>query len=370
MLIQSQSEGIIPVNNIEKPCMKEETRFGRRVAGSAARKFVLAQIALSVVCGIAILGFVGAVNVRAQSPAPSAAPPAFEVASIKPSGDLMAAVSAGKMPHVGMKVDDQRVDIGYFTLAQLITYAYKMKAYQVTGPDWMKSAHWDIEATLPEGANKDQVPEMMQALLADRFKLVIHHSSKEMPILALEVGKNGVKMASSPPDPPPTDKPDDKDVTVIDAGTGQMRVKTTGRIGEGGSTQISGGPAGNLKVSVNNGMMHMESSKMTMEILSQQLTGFVGQPVIDKTALKGTYVVAVDISVEDLQAIAKSQGFAFGAAGPAPAQGNSSPVPTASDPSGGSVYASIEKLGLKLNKEKLPVDMIVVDRLEKIPTDN
>ncbi len=233
----------------------------------------------------------------------------------------------------------------------------------------MKTAHWDIAATLPEGTNKDQIPEMMQALLAERFKLVIHHDTKEMPVLALEVGKNGIKMSASPPDPPATDKPDDKDTTVIDTGNGQMRVKTTGRPGEGGSTQISGGPAGNVKVSVDNGMMHMESSKMTMEILTQQLTGFLGQPVIDKTDLKGTYVVAVSIAIEDLQAIARSAGFAVGGPGPA-APANPSAVPSAADPSGGSVYASIDKLGLKLNKEKLPVETIVVDHLEKLPTDN
>jgi uncharacterized protein (TIGR03435 family) len=127
---------------------------------------------------------------------------------------------------------------------------------------------------------------------------------------------------------------------------------------------------GNVKVSVDNGMMHMESTKMTMEILSAQLTAFLGQPVIDNTGLKGNYVAAIDISVEDLQAMVRSQGIIFAGAGPAPSQANSNPVPSASDPSGGSVYATIEKLGLKLNKEKLPVDTIVVDHLEKTPTDN
>jgi uncharacterized protein (TIGR03435 family) len=360
--------------------MKDQARFRHNAFGSAPRKFARTRIALTAACGLAIFAFAGAGNVRAQSPAPSpapgAAPLAFDVASIKPSADIMTAVSAGKMPHVGMKVDDQQVDIGFFTLQQLIVYAYKVKPYQVIGPDWMKSSHWDIQATLPQGANKDQVPQMMQALLADRFKLVIHHDTKEMPVLALEVGKNGVKMAPSPPDPPPaaetaaTEKKDDKDTAVFDSGNGQVRVKTTGRIGEGGTTQISGGPAGNVKVSVDNGMMHMESTKMTMEILSQQLTAFLGQPVLDKTELKGTYVASIDISVEDLQSMARSQGIAFAGAGPAAPQTNSNPVPSASDPSGGSIYATIEKLGLKLNKTKLPVETIVVDHLEKTPTDN
>jgi uncharacterized protein (TIGR03435 family) len=350
--------------------MKDENKFGRKAGGYAARKCVRAPIVLSFAFVLVFFGYAGAGKVCAQSQAPSAAPPTFEVASIKPSRDVMEAIRAGKTPHVGIKVDDQRLDIGFFTLSQLITYAYKVKAYQVLGPDWMKSAHWDIEAMLPEGANKDQVPQMMQALLADRFKLVIHQDSKEMPVLALEVGKNGIKMAPSPPDPPSTEKTDDKDGTVIDTGNGQMRVKTTGRIGDGGSMQISAGPMGNVKVSVDNGMMHMESSKMTMEILAQQLTGLLGQPVFDKTGVKGSYVVAVDISTEDLQAMVRSQGMIFAGASPAAGPANSSGIPSAADPSGGSVYASIEKLGLKLNKEKLPVDIIVVDHLEKVPTEN
>ena len=346
------------MNKNHKQCLKDEGKFKRRARGSAA----LAIFAFASL-------FAGAAQVRAQSPAPSVAPLSFDVASIKPSEDIMVAVSAGRQPHVGMKIDNQSVDIGFFTLAQLITYAYKVKAYQVTGPDWIKTSHWDIAATLPEGSNKDQIPEMMQALLADRFKLVIHHDTKEMPVLALEVGKGGVKMPVSPPDPPATDKPDDKDSTVIDTGNGQMRVKSTGTMGSGGSTQISGGPGGNVKVSVDGGMMHMESSKMTMDLLTQQLTQFLQQPVIDKTDLKGTYVAAVNISVEDLQAIARSAGFAYAGGGPG-ASANSSGVPSTADPSGGSVYASIEKLGLKLNKEKLPVDVIVVDHLEKAPTAN
>ncbi|HET9409334.1 MAG TPA: TIGR03435 family protein [Candidatus Sulfotelmatobacter sp.] len=321
-------------------------------------------------CVLVVLALACAATLYAQSQAPSAAPLAFEVASIKPSGDVMADARAGKMPHVGMKVDVQRVDIGYFTLMQLISYAYKVKQYQIAGPDWMKSAHWDIAATLPEGASKDQIPEMMQALLADRFKLVIHHDRKDMPVLAMEVGKNGVKMAPSPPDPPETKAADEKGTTTYDTGNGKVQVKTSGRMGEGGTTQISGGPAGNVKMSMNNGLMHMESSKVTMESLSQQLTGLLGEPVIDQTGLKGSFVVAVDISMEDLQAIARSQGMMMPGAGTDAGSVNSSAVPSASDPSGGSVYASIEKLGLKLTKQKLPVEMIVIDHLEKIPTDN
>jgi len=354
--------------------MRNHAASGRAASGAAASKFVRAKLALVLACGLAFLGAVGTVRSQTQSQAPAKAPLAFDVASIKPSGDIMAIISAGKMPNIGVKVDAQRVTAGYLTLAQLITYAYKVKPYQVSGPDWMKTAHWDIEATLPDGAKEDQVPEMMQTLLADRFKLVIHHDSKDLPVLALEVGKNGVKMQPSPPDPAPsaTPAPDDKDTTVVKGPDGSdMKVKTTGRMGEGGSVQVSGGRGGPVKVSMDNGMMHMEATKMTMDLLTQQLTAYLNQPVIDKTELKGSYVVALDLSIDDLRAIAASAGFgAVMGGGPAPAQAGSSATPTASDPSGGSVYQSIEKLGLKLSKEKLPVEMIVVDHLEKTPTEN
>ena len=75
-------------------------------------------------------------------------------------------MQAGKM-HVGMKVDAARVDIGYLSLADLIMTAYKVKAHQVVGPDWMRTDRFDILAKMPEGATKEQVPEMLQGLLAD-----------------------------------------------------------------------------------------------------------------------------------------------------------------------------------------------------------
>lgn len=319
----------------------------------------MTPMGLRVGCLLFCIWFAGVTTVRAQSQTSSATLPAFEVATIKPSGDMNAAVRAGKMPHIGINVDDERVDIGYLTLERIIAYAYKVKPYQVRGPDWMKSAHWDIAATLPEGATRGQVPEMMQALLADRFKLVIRHDTKEMAALALEVGKNGVKMATSPPDPLEKEASSKKDTSAYDSENGQARVRPLGQ------------PAGNMRVvSVENGVMRIESSKMTMDILSQQLTDFLGQPVLDQTNLTGDYVVAVDISMMDLQAIARSQGMVFAGADSAAGPSNSSGIPSLSDPSGGLVYASIEKLGLKLNKRKLLVDIIVVDRLEKTPTEN
>src|SRR6266851_98025 len=114
---------------------------------------------------------------------------AFEVATIKPSPPMNPSQAmAGKL-HVGMKVDAARVDIGFFSLADMIGAAFRVKPYQVSGPSWMGVQRFDILANMPEGAKKDQVPEMLQALLAERFKLQFHKDTKEHAVYALVVGK-------------------------------------------------------------------------------------------------------------------------------------------------------------------------------------
>src|ERR1019366_1137981 len=127
--------------------------------------------------------------------------PEFEVATIKAAtppdrGQIM----AGAPMHVGMKIDAARVDIGFMSLADLIRTAYDVKPYQISGPDWIKSERFDILAKMPDGATKEQVPAMLQALLADRFKLTVHKESQEHPIYALIVGKGGSKLKDALPD--------------------------------------------------------------------------------------------------------------------------------------------------------------------------
>src|SRR5689334_5388474 len=100
-----------------------------------------------------------AVVLRAQTPAVA---PAFEVAAVKPAPPLdPAKIMTGKM-HIGVTINAGRVDIGNLSLADLIRIAYKLKAYQLVGPDWMGAQRFDIQAKLPEGATKDQMPEMLQ----------------------------------------------------------------------------------------------------------------------------------------------------------------------------------------------------------------
>ena len=91
-------------------------------------------------------------------------------------------------------------------LKNLIQSAYRVKSYQVSGPAWLDSERFEIIAKLPEGASQEQVPEMLQKLLQERFGLKLHRETKELPIYALVVGKNGPKLeevADAPGGPGP-----------------------------------------------------------------------------------------------------------------------------------------------------------------------
>jgi len=303
-------------------------------------------------------------TIAAQTPAASGV--SFEVASIKPAAPLDPVKIAQQMqqgipPHVGMKIDNARVDIGYMSITDITAAAYKVKAYQIVGPDWMASQRFDILAKLPDGATKDQVPEMLQNLLAERFKLAIHREKKDQAVYELSVGKNGPKLKESPPDPAlPAD-------AEAGGGTAPKIVPLVKNEGNG-SVTVSGGAGGTARVQMMpNGQMHLEASKMTMAQLADSLTKFLGRPVVDKTGLAGNYQVSLDLSMEDLRAAAASAGVNVPRVPAAAAAGNTTSAP---DPSGSSLFANIQDLGLKLDSRKDPVDMIVIDHLEKVPTEN
>ena len=315
--------------------------------------------------------------------APAQTPPAasltFEVASIKtaPPIDPMKMMQ-GKM-HIGMKVDEARVDIGNASLADLIRYAYKVKPYQVSGPEWMASQRFDVMAKMPDGATKDQVPEMIRALLVERFKMTARKESKDFPVYALIVGKNGPKMKGAdpvvaPPPPPPTDGASTKMSMVVPTPDGDMRVTPNP---EGRGASISGGAFGQMKISVGEGgMMRLEFVSVTMTSFADILTRFSERPVIDMTELKGNYQVALDLSMDEMRNIMRAQAAQMGMALPMGGGhmggegGKGGPADAASTPSGNSVLGAVQQLGLKLEPRKVAIDAVVVDHLEKTPTEN
>jgi uncharacterized protein (TIGR03435 family) len=289
----------------------------------------------------------------------------FEVASVKPAAPLdRSQILSGQM-HVGMKIDAARVDIGFMSLAELIRVAYRVKPYQISGPDWMASERFDVLAKLPEGASREQVPEMLQALLAERFKLTVHRESKEHAVYALVVGKNGPKLKESPPD---ADAPAGGGAPAA-ADDANPQVRVSGR-GENTQVSISGGQIGTAHMSMGpGGTMHLEAPKMNMAAFADTLSRFFDRPVVDLTELKGTYQVALDLSMEDLRNAARSAGL-MGLGMGGGRDGARPPSDAASDPGGLSIFAAVQQLGLKLEPRKAPLDLIVIDHLEKTPTEN
>jgi uncharacterized protein (TIGR03435 family) len=277
-----------------------------------------------------------------------------------------------------MSVDKARVDIGMTPLIGLICAAYKVKPYQVKGgADWVNTQRFDVLAKLPEGATKDQVPEMLQTLLAERFKLTVHRDKTETPVYALVVGKGGPKLKEALPDEPvpaaepdpagtPSSPPAAKGEIVVGKGDDQVRMKQSGN-----GVVINSKQIGTMRASVENGVIHMESEKMTMETLAAALSQYLDRPVVDLTELKGKYQVALDITMADALRVAAKAGVSLPMGMMKPGAGpGGSPADAASDPSGSSLFTSVQQLGLKLDARKLPYEFIVIDHLEKMPTEN
>ena len=301
-------------------------------------------------------------------------PLAFEVATIKAAQPPNPAdIMAGKL-HVGMKIEAGRVDIGFLSLENLLGLAYAVKTYQIVGPDWIKTQRFDILAKMPEGSNKDQVPDMLKTLLTDRFKVTVHRETKDHAMYALVAGKGGPKLKEAPPDPEPTPgaEPPGKGGQTIAVNGSAVRMNQNS---DGKGVTLSSAQAGTTKMSMVDGNMHMESSKVTMTAFAEMLGRFVDKPVVDKTELKGNYQIALDIPMSDLLRIARNSGVMAmppaGAAGPVPVSSGAGAADSASDPGGGgTIFTAVQSLGLKLEPRKEAVETYVVDHIEKTPTDN
>jgi len=306
----------------------------------------------------------------------------FDVASVRPSPDfsspaVQAAMRAGTLKF-GASVEGLRAEYNQMQLRDLIANAYEVKTYQVSGSDALTGQRFDIVAKMPEGSSVGDTPKMLRALLADRFKLEVAIKTEDRAVLGLVVGKSGPKMKAVAAPPPLDDKaelaPGQRKIdTPIGPAIMTMRQGSGG--GMGGQT-MNMGSLGTMtftpKMDGQSFTLHMEFSGVTMPALSAMLTQFVmgpgganAKPVVDMTGLAGNYDTSLDFSPQ------------FGGGGPGgggPGGGGaSSGVATASDPGGNgqsSVYDSVQKMGLKLEPRKAPVEQVTVTHVEKTPTDN
>jgi uncharacterized protein (TIGR03435 family) len=215
--------------------------------------------------------------------------PEFEVASVKPHSS-----SEGSLK-VSIARDPGRLTYTNVTVRALIREAYGLKVYPLSrGPDPLSTDRYDVIAKVSPGSSKEQRMLMLQALLAERFKLVVHREMKELPIYALVAGTSGPKFRA-----------------VQDDGSAP-------EIGSGGGHQI-------------------KAHHISMKSLAATLQGYIGDAVVDATGLTGLYDLNLDFNVDESM---------------------SSEGPT--------VFEAVQRqIGLKLEARKGPVEVIVIDHVEK-----
>jgi uncharacterized protein (TIGR03435 family) len=266
-----------------------------------------ATIAVSAIC--AVIPLIGADQ------------PKFEAASVKRT-DRCSLDNSADAGMIAFKGDP---------LKAVLMEAFKVKMDQIVGPSWLDADCFDIFARIPEGATRDQVPAMLQALLAERFKLAAHKEDRPRPGYALAIDKSGPKFKESVPG-------------------SELKGVHSGQVRFGAAPAASG-----IKGS------------MTMASLARFLSIRLGAPVQDLTGLKGTYDIDLtwtpDRSFEPMGQFAA----AYSTAHPGLADGGAGlpPAPTAD------IFTAIrDSLGLRLEPRKQPVEVLVIDHIERVPTGN
>lgn len=242
--------------------------------------------------------------------------PRFEAASVKPADRCSMQKS----------IDPDQITLNGFPLKVVLAEAFHVKMDQVVGPSWLDADCFAIvakipEGTSPEGASTDQLPAMFKALLVERFHLAAHKESRPSPGYALIVDKNGPKFKESDPSSPLA---------------GQVRF-----LEAPGESGIKG--------------------PVSMALLARNVSNRLHCPVEDLTGLKGKYDIDVswvpDHAMEPMGAYAAEH------------QG----LPEAATPNGAAVdifTAFRDSLGLRLERRKEQVEVLVIDHIERLPTEN
>jgi uncharacterized protein (TIGR03435 family) len=305
----------------------------------------------------------------------------FEAATIKPAAPLdqakvIAAMrSGGKMP-VGASVGATQAEYLYLDLKTLISFAYGVKPFQITGPDWLANTRFDIVAKYPAGVAKQDAPKMLQSLLEDRFGLKFHLTTQEHPVLALVPAKGGLKLKPSTEIPEPIDEsvPASPGTMTTQGPDGPVRIS----IRPGAGAVVDMGEKGKMTYSMNaaNRSIHIDLSMITIGGLADMMTqlmtqlggGAGGRQIVDMTGIKGNYEASLEISLADFLAMARNAGMDIPGAPPPAA----SAAAVAPDPGGGAqtVSEGLQSMGLKLESRKAPIQQLVVDSMEKAPTEN
>jgi uncharacterized protein (TIGR03435 family) len=264
--------------------------------------------------------------------------PAFEVASIRPTPDVPPAAGAA-----GVHITKQQVRFAYLSLRDYISIAYTLPVHLISGPDWINTTRFDIAAKLPEGLAEAQFPQLLQTLLRDRFKLQAHREKRESPVYVLEVAPGGHKLVAVTEDENLKDAP----FTVTSSG-GPEGVSAD--LGQGASFSFT--------------PEKFEVKKVGMEALVNTLGRFMDRPILDLTKLDGRYNITFPVTREEFMPMLVRSAVNAGVTLPPQA------LQLLESPAIGSGIDGLKAVGLLLEARKAPLDMLVIDSMERTPTEN
>jgi uncharacterized protein (TIGR03435 family) len=261
---------------------------------------------------------------------PVTAPQRFEAASIKP------ATQGGRARMEGGPGSSDPIRIHYsnISLRYLVMAAYRVGGFQLSAPAWLDAKTFELDAKLPRGATRAQLGEMLQGLLTERFHLAFHRERRVMSGYSLIVAKNGPKLTEAA-ERTSNDSADDFD-PLPPAPPNELET-------DGEGYPVVPPREGSWLVALRSGRARTHQLSASMQDLAALLSKQLSRPVTDATGLKGRYEFTLS----------------WMAGGPA------QDGPTADF--GPDLLAAVQQqLGLKLEASKGPVEVLVIDHLERI----
>jgi len=250
----------------------------------------------------------------------------FEVASVKRLLQPNPGTNSGGGPGTS---DPGRFWRSNVSMASLLVQAFQIQGRAIVGPDWLSSRsgpRYEIAATVPAGAKRDEVPLMLQKLLTERFGLKFHREQKEVSGYALVVGKSGLKLKSSSGTPAPISGRDGFPDVPEGIAPGRISVDSVGTV------------------------QRLSAGAMSMAEFADYLAAQTDSPVIDLTEVSGSYDIV----------------FYF-----------SKPRPITEDPAAAPadnrfdlLSALRQQLGLELQRRKVRADLLIIDHIEQTPLPN
>jgi uncharacterized protein (TIGR03435 family) len=269
--------------------------------------------------------------------------PAFEVASMKVAAPFDAlgyrdeggpgTASPGQWRCANIPLD------------ALIMKAWNLDRFQLSRSSSTDNARYDIVAKVPPGTSRSDVNLMIRRLLMERVSLTVHQESKEQKIREMTIAKGGIKM--KPAEQAPSDAP-----------------AAAPRLGfdSDGNPQLPPGSPRMVRLATVAGVF-IVGRMQGIDDLARTLQASIGQKIIDKTGLTGKYDYTLKLALPATVARSAPNGSAANTAPGAE-------VPEAGDPGPSLEVAIVEQLGLKLQPAKATVEILVVDRFNRVPTEN